>query len=476
MADARGFGCSVLTEDLSQYNERHGYLSVIKSGHKIKFKWLGEFGELKVFVSTDLKISGTWSYTTNNGGFHTLKAEGISISFYPGTKTLNVQGSKSEIISKKLLDIANTIAEKYDSTPDTDLTSEKFFETNSEHEQQDNDNEEGNATEIADAISGDLDEKDHSGCAKKIAVAIHELSDKFCYEISILRSQIFELRNTTTPSKTSEGNSLQMENKNLKQRLEDLGKRHDALRLEAKALQDENKSLITALRLLNGEIEKENKSSNLHADESLEDPVQQDSEWNQVTSKKRKRQGKKNQNNDSDNNVKSSSHTTNPSEKKSVVILGDSMTHNIQGRKLSKEKYVVSKSFSGSTVEDMSDFVKPFLRRSPDEIILHIGTNNLSTDEPKQLGEKIVNLARFIERESPLSKLAVSSLIVRKDDLDRKVKTVNKTLRSFCNSNGWTFISNENIDASCINKGGLHLNRKGVYKLAGNFRNHINSD
>ena len=114
-----------------------------------------------------------------------------------------MQGSKSEIISKKLLDIANTIAEKYDSTPDTDLTSEKFFETNSEHEQQDNDNEEGNATEIADAISGDLDEKDHSGCAKKIAVAIHELSDKFCYEISILRSQIFELRNTTTPSKSA---------------------------------------------------------------------------------------------------------------------------------------------------------------------------------------------------------------------------------------------------------------------------------
>ena len=74
MADARGFGCSVLIEDLSQYHERYGYLSVTKSGHKVKFKWLGEFEELKLFVNTDLKISGTWSYTTNNGGFHTLKA------------------------------------------------------------------------------------------------------------------------------------------------------------------------------------------------------------------------------------------------------------------------------------------------------------------------------------------------------------------------------------------------------------------
>ena len=135
------------------------------------------------------------------------------------------------------------------------------------------------------------------------------------------------------------------------------------------------------------------------------------------------------------------------------------MTYNIQGRKHSKHKHVVSRSFSGCTLDDMSDFVKPFLRRKPDEIVLRIGTNNLSTDEPRQLGEKIVDLARFIEQESQSTKLAVSSLIVRKDDLDRKVNNVNKTLLSFCNSNGWTFISNENIDASSINKGGLHLKR-----------------
>ena len=114
-----------------------------------------------------------------------------------------------------------------------------------------------------------------------------------CIHTSILRSEISELRNSTTPSKTSEESRLQMENKDLKQRLQDLEMRHDALKQEAKALQDENKSLITALRLLNSEIEKENKHSNLHTEESLGDPVQQDSEWNQVTSKKRKRQGKK---------------------------------------------------------------------------------------------------------------------------------------------------------------------------------------
>ena len=90
VADARGFDCSVLAGDSSQNYGRHRYLSVTKTGHKVKFKWLGDFEELKLFVNAVLNISGTWSYTTNNGGFHNLKAEGISISFYPGTKTLNV--------------------------------------------------------------------------------------------------------------------------------------------------------------------------------------------------------------------------------------------------------------------------------------------------------------------------------------------------------------------------------------------------
>ena len=42
-----------------------------------------------------------------------MKAEGASISFYPGTKTLNVQaGSKSEIINQKLLQFASTDSEE----------------------------------------------------------------------------------------------------------------------------------------------------------------------------------------------------------------------------------------------------------------------------------------------------------------------------------------------------------------------------
>ena len=77
------------------------------------------------------------------------------------------------------------------------------------------------------------------------------------------------------------------------------------------------------------------------------------------------------------------------------------MTSNLQGKKLSMGDHVVSESFSGSTVEDMLDFSKPFARRKPDEIILHVGTNNVRNEEPQQIAEKIVDLGNAIERETP---------------------------------------------------------------------------
>ena len=102
------------------------------------------------------------------------------------------------------------------------------------------------------------------------------------FGLSITRKIKPFVPNSTTSLKNSEEGSLWMENKDLKQRLE---KRHGAKRLEAIALQDKNKSLMTALQLLNGKMA--NKHSNLHMDESLGYPVQQDSEWNQITGKKK---------------------------------------------------------------------------------------------------------------------------------------------------------------------------------------------
>lgn len=38
---------------------------------------------------------------------------------------------------------------------------------------------------------------------------------------------------------------------------------------------------------------------------------------------------------------------------------------------------VAVKSFSGSKLDDMKDYLNPLIRQTPDEIVLQIGTNNL---------------------------------------------------------------------------------------------------
>ena len=54
---------------------------------------------------------------------------------------------------------------------------------------------------------------------------------------------------------------LRNENRALTQRLSDLENSYESLKREARSILDENKSLVTALRLLKNEIDKGNKHS-----------------------------------------------------------------------------------------------------------------------------------------------------------------------------------------------------------------------
>ena len=63
----------------------------------------------------------------------------------------------------------------------------------------------------------------------------------------------------------------------------------------------------------------------------------------------------------------------------------------------------------------MKDFLQPIIRRSPDELILHIGTNNLrGTDSTEDLAAGISNLVSMIYEKSPNTKVTLSGLIFRR--------------------------------------------------------------
>ena len=65
-------------------------------------------------------------------------------------------------------------------------------------------------------------------------------------------------------------------------------------------------------------------------------------------------------------------------QRKTVVVAGDSIIKYVKGWELSNNKQNVAvKSFSGATVEDMKDFLRPTIRRQPDKLVIHVGTNDI---------------------------------------------------------------------------------------------------
>ena len=170
---------------------------------------------------------------------------------------------------------------------------------------------------------------------------------------------------------------------------------------------------------------------------------------------------------------------TRPSRQKKVMIAGDSVLKYLQGHKMSRNSRVKISSFPGCTTEDIHDFIKPLLRKNPDEIILHVGTNSLrSCDTPRACADEIIDLATMVNCESP-AKIALSSLVCRSDDqaLACKIAEVNRILKDCCTRKSWGFVDHSNISTpNHLNRSGLHLNKSGTSRLAQNFINYLRLD
>ena len=102
----------------------------------------------------------------------------------------------------------------------------------------------------------------------------------------------------------------------------------------------------------------------------------------------------------------------------------------------------------------MKHYLKPNLELSPAQVVLHVGTN-----EPQQLAESTVDLARRIQLENPSEvTVASSELVPRWDEFNDGVKTANKHVRNYCRQNGWKLIQHQNTLEKELKRGGLHFN------------------
>ena len=89
---------------------------------------------------------------------------------------------------------------------------------------------------------------------------------------------------------------------------------------------------------------------------------------------------------------------TKPKSRKRITIVSDSMLNGIFDVGSQKDHKVQVKRHPGATTRDIVDYVRPVIRKKPDCIIIHAGTNDLASQEKP---DTINNFREIIEETKP---------------------------------------------------------------------------
>ena len=139
-----------------------------------------------------------------------------------------------------------------------------------------------------------------------------------------------------------------------------------------------------------------------------------------------------------------------PWKKGATLIIGDSILPGLREFKMSKRKAIKVRTFSGATIGDIKFFVIPHLRKNPDKIVLHVGTNDAPHATPKEMFNAIIDLKSFIQKYAPESKIIISTPVLRVDKAD--ANDINKRYIELLKEAKLDCIFNDNIAESNINQ------------------------
>ena len=154
------------------------------------------------------------------------------------------------------------------------------------------------------------------------------------------------------------------------------------------------------------------------------------------------------------------------------MIVGDSIISGIIEKRLSrKDKLVKVRSFPGAKIEDMYHYLVPLIKKRPDYIILHCGSNNSTQYEAQDIVDELLKLKTFIRVSLPDCRVIFSHPMVRNDTPQKN--NILKLVSNFLNQLKVDCIRNENITIDCLGKSKLHLNAKGTARLAMNYKHFI---
>ena len=141
-----------------------------------------------------------------------------------------------------------------------------------------------------------------------------------------------------------------------------------------------------------------------------------------------------------------------------------------------KHKFLVkARPFSLAKTRCMYDHAKPTIRElNPEDIILHVGTNDLNSEKSaSQISKSILDLVNSLKNET--NAIHVSLIVSRNDHLNNKVNEVNSCLINICQQWNIKIINHtDTIDLSKhLNESLFHLNRYGAIEFANNFQKNL---
>ena len=133
-----------------------------------------------------------------------------------------------------------------------------------------------------------------------------------------------------------------------------------------------------------------------------------------------------------------------------------------------REEKVVVKHCSRSTTEDMKTYIQLPLKRDPDQVIIHVGTNDLrSRQDPKTIAKNITDIAKSSKTNK--NEILVSSIVPRWDNLNGKGCQVNNILQKLCGKQFCLCEPWQHKPQQHCNYRGVHLNKAGSKILPENY-------
>ena len=145
-----------------------------------------------------------------------------------------------------------------------------------------------------------------------------------------------------------------------------------------------------------------------------------------------------------------------------TLIVGDSMLAGLREAKVSRSKRIKVRYFPGGKTEDLQYHLILYLKKEPDNIIIHIGINDSPYKTEDFIYKELVNVKETIIKFHPNCK----NFVKEANNILKKYNNISKQEER-------NVIFHNNISASHLHGDGLHLNLNGTIILAGNLLSRV---